>query len=263
MTFVSVWFHELGHAAACVRGGARPGPIGCGLYLTMPVLFTDVTDSYRLARRHRLLVDLGGICFNGVAAVGFFVAYRSTGHAPFLVLVVVQHSIALQQLAPFVRLDGYWALSDLTGVPDLFRFMPTVLQGRRRHPDPLFDRLRVGPRRTIVVWAWATIVALVGQALFTLLLAVPLLRVTAAVIEPNLQALAHIVSDPVAGLSAAINLFFTCSPLIGLVLVTATLLRRFWAWSWARPSSGPIVRTALIASSALAVATPVVIGGRW
>ena len=34
----------------------------------------------------------------------------------------------MHQLLPFVRLDGYYILSDLTGVPDLFaRIKPTLL----------------------------------------------------------------------------------------------------------------------------------------
>ena len=45
----SAAFHELGHAAGCRYGGARPGRIGAGIYLLWPSFFTNVTDSYRLS----------------------------------------------------------------------------------------------------------------------------------------------------------------------------------------------------------------------
>ena len=69
LTLLSAAFHELGHAAACRYGGARPGAMGVGLYLVWPAFYTDVTDSYRLGRGGRLRVDLGGLYFNAIFAV--------------------------------------------------------------------------------------------------------------------------------------------------------------------------------------------------
>src|SRR3954471_13244510 len=65
----SAGFHELGHAAACRYGGGTPGGMGMGLYMVWPAFYTDVTDAYRLPRRDRLRVDLGGLYFNAVVAV--------------------------------------------------------------------------------------------------------------------------------------------------------------------------------------------------
>ena len=47
-------FHEIGHASGCYYSGARPGRIGCGLYLAWPAFYTDVTDAYRLERKGRI-----------------------------------------------------------------------------------------------------------------------------------------------------------------------------------------------------------------
>ena len=55
--------HELGHAAACRYGGARPGRIGYGVYLVFPAFYTDVT-THRLGRAGRARTDLGGLYFN-------------------------------------------------------------------------------------------------------------------------------------------------------------------------------------------------------
>jgi hypothetical protein len=50
----------------------------------------------------------------------------------------VQNLIVLQQLLPLLRFDGYYVLSDLTGVPDILsRIKPifrSLVRGRRREP---------------------------------------------------------------------------------------------------------------------------------
>src|SRR5215211_5789648 len=116
---VATAFHEFGHASACRYGGARPGVMGAGLYLVWPAFYCDVTDAYRLDRRGRLRTDLGGVYFNLIFALGCGVAYLPTGHEALLFAAFVQHTIVLQQLLPLLRFDGYYVLSDLTGVPDI------------------------------------------------------------------------------------------------------------------------------------------------
>ena len=111
--------------------------MGVGLYLVWPAFYTDVTDSYRLDRAGRLRTDLGGLYFNALFALGTFGVWAADRLAtPLLVLVPLQLLQMLHQLLPFVRLDGYHILADLTGVPDLFaRIKPTLLSflpGRHR-----------------------------------------------------------------------------------------------------------------------------------
>ena len=94
--------------------------MGVGIYIVWPAFYTDVTDAYRLGRGGRLRADLGGVYFNCVFVLVIAAAYAVTGFEPLLVLVIVQHMQILQQFLPFLRLDGYYILSDLTGVPDMF-----------------------------------------------------------------------------------------------------------------------------------------------
>ncbi|HYY75137.1 MAG TPA: hypothetical protein VE644_02325, partial [Gaiellaceae bacterium] len=148
---VGALFHEIGHAAAARYGGGRPGAIGAGLYLIWPVFYTDVTDAYRLSRRGRLRTDLGGVYFNVLFALGTAGAYFATGFEPLLVLVLLQHVQTLIQFLPFLRLDGYYIVSDLTGVPDMFaRIKPTLrslLPWRAR--DERVEELRPWARRAV------------------------------------------------------------------------------------------------------------------
>jgi putative peptide zinc metalloprotease protein len=101
--------------------------MGVGIYVVWPAFYTDVTDAYRLSRGGRLRVDLGGVYFNVLFILGVTGAYFLTGWEPILILIPLQHFQILQQFLPFLRLDGYYILSDLVGVPDLFaRIKPTL-----------------------------------------------------------------------------------------------------------------------------------------
>jgi putative peptide zinc metalloprotease protein len=127
LVVIATALHEIGHATACRYGGAEPGVMGAGIYIVWPAFYTDVTDAYRLSRGGRLRTDLGGVYFNGLFVLAIGAAYFLTGFEPLLVLVIVQHLQILQQFLPFLRLDGYYILSDLTGVPDMFaRIKPTL-----------------------------------------------------------------------------------------------------------------------------------------
>jgi putative peptide zinc metalloprotease protein len=113
-------FHEVGHASALKYSGGRPRAIGFGLYLFYPAFYSDVTDAYRLSRGARVRTDLGGIYFHFIFAT-VLIAIAALTESGFLLAAALLFNIeALRQFIPFVRLDGYWLLADLTGIPDLF-----------------------------------------------------------------------------------------------------------------------------------------------
>ncbi len=143
LTLASLLFHEFGHASACRYGGARPGAIGFGLYLVWPSLYTDVTDVYRLGRGGRMRTDLGGVYFNAIFILALGACYAVTGQPVFLAAAFVDNIQILQQLAPLVRMDGYFILGDLAGVPDLFGLLGPIMASvapgtaaRRAAPGP-------------------------------------------------------------------------------------------------------------------------------
>ncbi|HEX7160118.1 MAG TPA: hypothetical protein VF223_02650 [Trebonia sp.] len=171
LTVVSALFHECGHAAGCRYGGARPGRIGAGIYLVWPAFFTNVTDSYRLSRAGRLRTDLGGLYFNLIFMVVLAAIYAATSAEILLLVIAVTHLEMLEQLLPFVRFDGYFILSDLVGVPDLFARVTPVLRsslsrwptgssqpgGSREHGDPRATGLHRGARIVITAWVLCVI----------------------------------------------------------------------------------------------------------
>jgi putative peptide zinc metalloprotease protein len=159
LSVVSAMFHECGHAAGCRYGGARPGVIGVGIYLVWPAFFTNVTDSYRLSRAGRLRTDLGGLYFNAVFMLALAGLYTATSSQILLLVIALTHLEMLEQLMPFVRFDGYFILSDLVGVPDLFARIAPVLRSAlvRNRRDPRVTGLRRRARIAVTAWVLCVI----------------------------------------------------------------------------------------------------------
>jgi putative peptide zinc metalloprotease protein len=156
-------FHEVGHASALKYGGGRPRAIGFGLYLVYPAFYSDVTDAYRLGRAARVRTDLGGIYFHLIFAAVLIAVAAFTGSSFLLAAALLFNIEALRQFIPFVRLDGYWLLADLTGIPDLFSQAAPFL--RRLWPErfkgPRMPALKPWARNVFAAYLVVTIPVLV------------------------------------------------------------------------------------------------------
>jgi putative peptide zinc metalloprotease protein len=120
VVLVSAVFHELGHASGLRYGGGHARAMGAGFYAVFPVFFTDATDSYRLGRWARVRTGLGGVYFHLIFAMGVMGVALATGQEYLLLAVLLIDLEIIHQFIPFMRLDGYWVLADLTGIPDFF-----------------------------------------------------------------------------------------------------------------------------------------------
>ena len=227
LTVAAGGFHEFGHAAATYYGGARPGVIGVGIYLIWPAFFSDLTDSYRLSRTARLRTDLGGVYFNMVFMLVLGILYAVTGVKALPVAIGIQHAMVLQQFLPFVRLDGYYVVSDLAGVPDLIGRIRPVLRGlvSGRARD-VSSELTAQARVLVTGWVVATVLATIaGMVWFGLRL--PGLLVTAAAFVDTQAALVAglMRRGEVAGLLGALRLAALAVPVVGLAVPLRRAIR--------------------------------------
>ena len=115
----SFLLHELGHLAACRRWHCPHGPLGFGLYFFNPVFYVNVTAAWRLNRRQRAVVDLGGIYVQLAFVSALSVLYWLLHDNTFLLALLLTDLLVLSNFEPFMKLDGYWLLSDVAGVPNL------------------------------------------------------------------------------------------------------------------------------------------------
>ena len=249
LTAVSAGFHEFGHAAACTYGGAQPGAMGAGIYLVWPAFYTDVTDSYRLNRRGRLRTDLGGLYFNCVFALATFGVWLLTGWDALLLVVPLQLMQMVHQLLPFVRLDGYHILADLTGVPDLFaRIKPTVASAvPGRDTDQRAQALKPWVRVVVTLWVLAVVPLLLGALL---LAAITLPRVLATVwdslgLQWDAAGRAWSDSDMMAVLAGGLAMVAIALPAVSTFYLIGRVAGRSARFVWRRAST-PVARGVVV-----------------
>jgi putative peptide zinc metalloprotease protein len=117
--------HELGHAYTAVRLGCQVPTIGVAFMLMTPMLYTDVTDAWRLqSRRQRMKIDFAGIAVELLIAclATFLWSFLPEGKLKSIAFLLATSSLLMSlaiNLSPFMRFDGYFILADLVGIPNL------------------------------------------------------------------------------------------------------------------------------------------------
>ncbi|MDN3442904.1 daptide biosynthesis intramembrane metalloprotease [Microbacterium sp. APC 3901] len=116
--------HESAHGITLTRFGGRPRRAGFMLFYLSPAFFVDVTDGWRLPeRRQRVAIALAGPAVHAVVgAIALIVALTLSQpviRQSALLLAVSCGAIALINLIPFVRFDGYIALMSALDEPNL------------------------------------------------------------------------------------------------------------------------------------------------
>ena len=255
----SAAFHELGHAAALRYGGGRVRSMGVGLYLMYPAFYTDVTDNYRLGRWARVRTDLGGFYFNLVFSLALMGVYHLTGQEFVLLVALLIDLDIVHQCLPFVRLDGYWALADLTGIPDFFSLMGAYVRSvipLRRWTGRKLPRLKWWAKVVFGLYIGVALPAL-AFLLFAMLNATPRVVITAwGAAQRQLAdvAAAQANGDGLGMASAEVQLLLLLVPALGLCLMLVNLAHTLarWLWRWGRPTPARRLVASVMAASVAA-----------
>jgi putative peptide zinc metalloprotease protein len=248
---LSAAFHELGHGAGLRYGGGTVRAMGAGLYLVYPVFYTDITDAYRLGRGGKLRTSLGGFYFNLIFSLGVLGLYAVT-HAEFLLIVMALIDLEiLYQMLPFVRMDGYWILADLTGIPDFFSQMGAFLRslaGRREGEIP-----DLKPWAKVVFIAYTIVVVpLIAFLLFIAIKTFPAVFATALDSGVKLAGSAGeglSRGDVVAVAAAIVQILILALQVLGLGVLVFTVLKRVLVGLWRWGATSPVRRVASSAAS--------------
>ena len=137
--------HEFFHALVCYRYGGRVYEAGILFILFIPLTYVDATSSWKFPSRwQRIHVAAAGMFIElGVAWLAVLVWVRSPDSAVGLIahrtVLIAGISSLLFNANPLMRFDGYYILSDLVGIPNLYQM------GIQRVRD-WFSRLLLGIR---------------------------------------------------------------------------------------------------------------------
>lgn len=157
--------HEFGHATAGHCYDCNGVEIGCGWYIYFPVLYTDLSDTWKLPRMQRAVVDIAGLYFQGVFLAGLVALYAATGDPVYSHAVMLSGFSIVAALNPFLRLDGYWLLSDLGGIANLRKQSQQLLTAMVRRVAGERDDPWIG------VTGWSSVVLVAYTVLSTLFFA--------------------------------------------------------------------------------------------
>ncbi|WP_018548112.1 M50 family metallopeptidase [Streptomyces sp. LaPpAH-108] len=255
LTVASLVFHEFGHASACRYGGARPGCIGCGLFLIWPSMYTDVTDVYRINRGGRIRTDFGGVYFNVVFMLAMAGAYFATGEPFFLAAVYLGHFEILEQLMPAVRLDGYYILGDLAGVPDLYgKIKPILLsllptaKGRAARVE--VAGLKKSARVIVATWVLTMIPLIIAELGYGLWNLPRIISTMVRSLTEQLVGTGSAFADGkiVEGLVGVLGSFMLLCPMAGVIYLTIKIGGRLFRAAKRSTAGRPALRVTLCAA---------------
>lgn len=159
--------HEVGHAVAASHFGCRVPTMGVALLMGLPVLWTDVSDAWRLpSRQQRLLIDAAGmiaeLALAALASVLWVMLPEGALRNGTYLLASTAWVLTLTiNLNPFMRFDGYYLLSDALDIANLQdrAFALARWQLREylfRFNVPAPEHWRSGQRRLLLAYAYGT-----------------------------------------------------------------------------------------------------------
>jgi putative peptide zinc metalloprotease protein len=119
--------HEFGHAYFCRRFGGEVHVMGIMLMIFTPMPYVDATSSWGFRNRwKRVLVGAAGMIVELFAAALATFVWANTGPGTlhslaYNMMFVASVSTVVFNLNPLLRYDGYYILSDLLEIPNLYQ----------------------------------------------------------------------------------------------------------------------------------------------
>ncbi len=117
--------HELGHALTAKQLGLRVPRMGVAIVLLLPMLYTDTGETWRLTRRRdRFAIAAAGMRIELMLAAWCTLAWSflpdgALRGAMFFLATTSWIMTLAVNASPFMRFDGYYMMSDATGIPNL------------------------------------------------------------------------------------------------------------------------------------------------
>ena len=124
--FILAIFHESSHALACKHYGGQVHRMGFHLIYLSPAFFVDVTEVFVYANRwQRLITVLAGIWVEMIFCAVASVVWWGTPPGTYLhelsykVMLITGVAVVVVNMNPLIKLDGYYAFSEIAGFADI------------------------------------------------------------------------------------------------------------------------------------------------
>lgn len=171
--FGTITLHEFAHAVTLKHFGGEVRQMGFLLLYFEPLFYCDVSDAYLIKEKSKkVLVPLAGLvcqifiwCF-GTLLWHLLPPDSALGHVFFLASALSLVTI-LFNLNPLLKLDGYYALTDWVGIPNLRAKAFGYLKAKFLELSfGLWSKLLPYSRRERQIFLWYGVLALVYSTFF-------------------------------------------------------------------------------------------------
>jgi putative peptide zinc metalloprotease protein len=236
LSLVGAFIHETGHASALVSYGCKQTEIGFGLYIYFPVLYTDVSEAWKLSRQRRAMIDLAGVYFQSVFQFFLLSLFFINGSPIFIYFFLFNDLIMFRTMNPFLRMDGYWLVADLFGIFNLREQSTKVIKhyvlklfGSANTVRTPLQVLKPGARIALAIYS------VVSASFFFYICAIMIRLSIAHLISTyaaRLVAVWHVTQehpfDPLKLTSLIFELLWRSIVFVGLSLFTYRIIKTFW-----------------------------------
>jgi putative peptide zinc metalloprotease protein len=139
--------HEIAHGATLAYYGGVPGEVGTGLYYFGPMFYVDTSDVWLLPKERRIMVSLAGPL--STLLIGALLLFSNL-ILPSQILKMMSFFCfywMLWNLIPLIEVDGYYAIMDFVGIPNLrneaFSYLKSTLLRKRSSSEEITQKRKV------------------------------------------------------------------------------------------------------------------------
>lgn len=155
--FICHLFHEIGHAMAAKAKQSSPGNIGFGFYFILPVFFVDLSDTWNISKKDRIIINLSGILFDYIIGFIFGTLFYFTTNDLYLVIQIILFMKTFYNLNPIIRSDAYWVIADYLDKPNLNDNSSSEVRDFLRNIFHFTSKTNWKPNIPLLVYGIATI----------------------------------------------------------------------------------------------------------
>jgi putative peptide zinc metalloprotease protein len=130
------FFHESAHGLTCKHYGAEVHGMGFHLVYLTPAFFVDVSEAWVYASRwQRLVTIIAGIwvemIFCAIATIVWWGTPPGSGAHDFAykIMLLTGAAVVVVNMNPLIKLDGYYAFSEIIGFSDIKEKSTAYLSG--------------------------------------------------------------------------------------------------------------------------------------
>ena len=175
---ILAFFHESSHGLTCKHYGGQVHRMGFHLIYLSPAFFVDVTEAFVYANRwQRFVTILAGIWIELIfCAIGTILWWGTppgtyVHELSYKIILITGVAVVLVNMNPLIKLDGYYAFSEIVGFSDIKEKSTSYLSTWvRRHIFRLPVEVDFIPRRRRTLYIVYAILS--GLYSYALLLAV-------------------------------------------------------------------------------------------